>query len=61
VDIDTVTEFVPAPSAAWRDGDAWLDGGTWLFSQPQPGVRRLLDLKDFGWTARYARWLWRTS
>lgn len=49
MDIDTVTDFVPAPGATWRAGDAWLGGGTWLFSQPQPGVRRLLDLNDFGW------------
>jgi CO/xanthine dehydrogenase FAD-binding subunit len=49
VDIDTVTEFAPASGAAWRAGDAWLGGGTWLFSQPQPGVRRLLDLTAFGW------------
>jgi CO/xanthine dehydrogenase FAD-binding subunit len=49
VDIDTVTEFAPAPGAAWRDGDAWLAGGTWLFSQPQPGLSRLLDLHAFGW------------
>jgi CO/xanthine dehydrogenase FAD-binding subunit len=50
VDLDTVTEFAPAATAAWRDGDAWLGGGTWLFSQPQPRVRRLLDLHAFGWT-----------
>jgi CO/xanthine dehydrogenase FAD-binding subunit len=49
VDIDTITEFRPAPGAAWRPGDAWLGGGTWLFSQPQPGLRRLLDLGGFGW------------
>jgi CO/xanthine dehydrogenase FAD-binding subunit len=49
VDIDTVTEFAPAPGATWRDGDAWLGGGTWLFSQPQPGLSRLLDLHAFGW------------
>lgn len=49
VDINTVTGFVPADTAAWRPGDAWLGGGTWLFSQPQPGVRRLLDLTAFGW------------
>jgi CO/xanthine dehydrogenase FAD-binding subunit len=49
MDIDTVTEFVPARGAAWREGDAWLGGGTWLFSQPQPALRRLLDLSDFGW------------
>jgi CO/xanthine dehydrogenase FAD-binding subunit len=50
VDINTVTEYTPASGAAWRDGDAWLGGGTWLFSQPQPRVRRLLDLTAFGWT-----------
>lgn len=49
MDLYTVTEFGPASATAWRDGDAWLGGGTWLFSQPQPGVRRLLDLTAFGW------------
>jgi CO/xanthine dehydrogenase FAD-binding subunit len=33
----------------WREGDAWLAGGTWLFSEPQPGLRRLIDLEGFGW------------
>jgi CO/xanthine dehydrogenase FAD-binding subunit len=51
VDLNTVTEFAPAATAAWRDGDAWLGGGTWLFSQPQPRLRRLLDLHAFRWTA----------
>jgi CO/xanthine dehydrogenase FAD-binding subunit len=50
VDLNTVTEFAPAATSAWRDGDAWLGGGSWLFSQPQPALRRLLDLDDFGWT-----------
>jgi CO/xanthine dehydrogenase FAD-binding subunit len=49
VDIDTITEFRPAPGTAWQPGDAWLGGGTWLFSQPQPELRRLLDLSGFGW------------
>lgn len=31
------------------DGDVWLAGGTWLFSEPQPGARRLLDLTGLGW------------
>jgi CO/xanthine dehydrogenase FAD-binding subunit len=35
--------------AAWRPGDAWLAGGTWLYSEPQPTLRRLFDLRDFGW------------
>jgi CO/xanthine dehydrogenase FAD-binding subunit len=50
VDLNGVTEFAPAADATWREGDAWLGGGTYLFSQPQPGVTRLLDLQSFGWT-----------
>ena len=33
----------------WREGDGWLAGGTWLFSEPQPHLRRLLDLQGFDW------------
>jgi CO/xanthine dehydrogenase FAD-binding subunit len=55
VDIDTVTEFTSAPGATWRAGDAWLGGGTWLFSQPQPELRRLLDLNGFGWPSLVER------
>jgi CO/xanthine dehydrogenase FAD-binding subunit len=55
VDITTVTEVVrqpPArPGSLWREGDAWLAGGTWLFSDHQPGVRRLIDLVPLGWNA----------
>jgi CO/xanthine dehydrogenase FAD-binding subunit len=50
VDLNTVSEFAPAPDATWRDGDAWLGGGTYLFSVPQPKLTRLLDLQAFGWT-----------
>jgi CO/xanthine dehydrogenase FAD-binding subunit len=53
MDLNTVAEFAPATvisdDGAWRDGDAWLGGGTWLFSEPQPRLRRLLDLSAFGW------------
>ena len=35
----------------WQPGDAALAGGTWLFSEPQPGVRRLVDLQGLGWDA----------
>ena len=35
----------------WRPGDAPLAGGTWLFSEPQPGLRRLVDLTALGWPA----------
>lgn len=29
--------------------DAFLAGGTWLFSEPQPHLRRLIDLTTLGW------------
>jgi len=53
MDLNTVSE-VARPSARdeipdWCDSDAWLAGGTWLFSEPQPGVRRLIDLEGLGW------------
>jgi CO/xanthine dehydrogenase FAD-binding subunit len=38
---------LPSPAA----GDAFLAGGTWLFSEPQPALRRLVDLRALGWPA----------
>ncbi len=52
MDLPFVEELVPAGADAltdWREGDAWLAGGTWLFSVPQPRLRRLRDLRGFGW------------
>src|SRR5262249_8940148 len=53
MDLNTVTEVLRPASREtvppWRDGDAWLAGGTWLFSEPQPGLRRLVDLEGIGW------------
>ncbi|MFE7357122.1 FAD binding domain-containing protein [Streptomyces sp. NPDC057543] len=50
MDLNTVLEVrdarVPSP---WRSGDAWLGGGTYLFSEPQPRLRRLVDLSRNGW------------
>ena len=48
MDLSTV-EVVSAPASReqlWplRRGDALLAGGTWLFSEPQPHVRRLIDI-----------------
>jgi CO/xanthine dehydrogenase FAD-binding subunit len=54
MDLPGITEFADAPGATWRPGDAWLGGGTWLFSEPQPGLSRLLDLRAFGWPALQA-------
>src|SRR6195952_3165225 len=53
MDLNTITEVVrrpgDRPGAQWRSGDAWLAGGTWLFSEPQPDLRRLVDLSQLGW------------
>jgi CO/xanthine dehydrogenase FAD-binding subunit len=54
LNLTTIQEIRPATSAQtepteWRAGDSWLAGGTWLFSEPQPHLRRLLDLQAFGW------------
>ncbi|MEB3210478.1 MAG: hypothetical protein VKL39_03960, partial [Leptolyngbyaceae bacterium] len=34
---------------AWESGWAWLAGGTWLFSEPQPALTTLVDMRQFGW------------
>jgi len=55
MDLETVVEMalartraeLPAPA----EGDAFLAGGTWVFSAPQTGVRRLVDLTTLGWPA----------
>jgi CO/xanthine dehydrogenase FAD-binding subunit len=57
MDLNTVEEVVPGVRSAidgWRPGDAWLAGGTWLFSEPQPDVRRLIDVTAFAWPALVA-------
>jgi CO/xanthine dehydrogenase FAD-binding subunit len=54
MDLPFVESLQPAGPAAlgeWRPGDAWLAGGTALFAEPQPELRRLLDLRGFGWPA----------
>ena len=40
-----------AELAGWIEGDGFLAGGTWLFSEPQPAVRRLVDLTSLAWPA----------
>ncbi|MBB4946034.1 CO/xanthine dehydrogenase FAD-binding subunit [Kitasatospora gansuensis] len=50
MDLNTVLEVRDARrGGAWRPGDAWLGGGTYLFSEPQPHLRRLVDLSRMGW------------
>ncbi|WP_042388220.1 FAD binding domain-containing protein [Streptacidiphilus melanogenes] len=50
MDLNTVVELRDARlRETWRPGDAWLGGGTYLFSEPQPHIRRLVDLSRMGW------------
>ncbi|MEZ0093762.1 xanthine dehydrogenase family protein subunit M [Streptacidiphilus sp. EB129] len=50
MDLNTVLEVRDARRReVWRPGDAWLGGGTYLFSEPQPHLRRLIDLSRTGW------------
>ena len=53
VDLNTVEAVVIPLSRAdlWPlgPGDALLAGGTWLFSEPQPHLRRLVDLTALDW------------
>jgi CO/xanthine dehydrogenase FAD-binding subunit len=53
VDLNQISEIaIPRDRtglAGWRRGDAWLAGGTWLFSEPQPDLRRLVDLTALDW------------
>ncbi|MGW1249385.1 FAD binding domain-containing protein [Streptomyces sp. NPDC002535] len=50
MDLNTITDVRDARlREPWRPGDAWLGGGTYLFSEPQPHLRRLVDLSRMGW------------
>ncbi len=53
MDLNTIAEIARpnrnGKGIDWREGDAWLAGGTWLFSEPQPHLRRLIDLHTLGW------------
>ncbi|MCK7625147.1 FAD binding domain-containing protein [Streptomyces sp. RS10V-4] len=50
MDLNTVLEVRDARQRVpWQTGDAYLGGGTYLFSEPQPHLRRLVDLGRMGW------------
>jgi CO/xanthine dehydrogenase FAD-binding subunit len=58
MDLTDVTDYIAADVDTLRDfrpGDTWLAGGTWLFSVPQAGVRRLIDLTALQWPALTVR------
>ena len=53
MDLNTIASVVRPREGealpAWQPGDAFLGGGTWLFSEPQPRLKRLIDLDALGW------------
>lgn len=55
MDLHTVQHLVRPRARAdippWQAGDVLLAGGTALFSEPQPGAQRLVDLHALGWPA----------
>src|SRR6202790_1157555 len=55
MDLNTIIEVAHPQTRAhlpvWTAGDAWLAGRTLLFSEPQAGLNRLLDLTDLKWPA----------
>ena len=55
MDLNTISEVARPRTReqlpVWTAGDAWLAGGTWLFSEPQAGLKRLIDLNDLKWPA----------
>lgn len=55
MDLNTI-QHLEQPAArteisAHAPGDAFVGGGTWLYSEPQPHLRRLIDLTSLGWEA----------
>ena len=52
MNLNTIEEVRSATAAQWgllAGGRQLAGGGTWLFSEPQPHLRRLIDLRGFGW------------
>jgi CO/xanthine dehydrogenase FAD-binding subunit len=53
LDLHTITAIdIPVSRTdltPWQAGNAWLGGGTWLFSEPQPQLRRIIDLSGMDW------------
>ncbi|MGN6326540.1 FAD binding domain-containing protein [Pseudolysinimonas sp.] len=51
VDVESVRVARGRGDLALAPGERVLAGGTWLYSEPQPGVRGLVDLTGLGWPA----------
>jgi CO/xanthine dehydrogenase FAD-binding subunit len=49
IEVETMRVATSRADLALAPGEAVLGGGTWLFSEPQPGIRGLVDLTALGW------------
>jgi CO/xanthine dehydrogenase FAD-binding subunit len=51
IEVERMRVATTRDDLALAPGEVLLGGGTWLFSEPQPGVRGLVDLTAMGWDA----------
>jgi CO/xanthine dehydrogenase FAD-binding subunit len=49
IEVERMRVATSRADLALSPGEAVLGGGTWLFSEPQPGLRGLVDLTGLGW------------
>lgn len=49
IEVERMRVATTRADLALGPGEAVLGGGTWLFSEPQPGLRGLVDLAGLGW------------
>jgi CO/xanthine dehydrogenase FAD-binding subunit len=49
IEVERMRVATTRADLALAPGEAVLGGGTWLFSEPQPGLRGLVDLTGLGW------------
>lgn len=55
VEVERMRVAASRADLALAPGEAVMGGGTWLFSEPQPGLRGLVDLTGMGWDPVVAR------
>jgi CO/xanthine dehydrogenase FAD-binding subunit len=49
IEVERMRVATTRADLALAPGEVVFGGGTWLFSEPQPGVRGLVDLAGLGW------------
>ena len=49
IEVERMRVATSRADLALAPGEAVMGGGTWLFSEPQPGLRGIVDLAGLGW------------